>query len=446
MAPRPFTPVADAARTGTLTFSKSVSVTETYTDNFRLAPDGTPKLSDFRTTVSGGLGVLINGARTQGSILASLGIVYDTVDSEDGGLKGTLLPAVVAAVQYEFTPNLSLSVTESFQRNDYAFSAGGLSTSGTGSVNSIGTSGLRRNTGTYYQNTTTVSLNWLADIYRTQLYYNLSYFSGENLAIRNDDLDSAILDSEDQTTIGHTLGANVTAPIGERSSGQVGYQLTLSDTTDSDQDQILGNLLYGTWTHRLGQFASAGLSGSYQLLSGTRSDFWNVSAFATYGLPTGVSFSGSVGYTGFMTGSTSGSFTSSVSAQYQFAKAYAAVGVNIGYQQTFLTGQDFGVTLTRSYYGAFGYVPTPFISTQVSVRYNQNELTGVGNTRSSDDLDYLTAQVSMTWQILTWLSLNASYSYNRYTGGFVATAPTVVAVPGGTVTQNIASLSLSGVF
>ena len=61
------------------------------------------------------------------------------------------------------------------------------------------------------------------------------------------------------------------------------------------------------------------------------------------------------------------------------------IGVAIfqDFNQTFLQGENFGVTLTRSYTGTFGYALTPFIDTSLRASYSENQSTGVGNTSAS---------------------------------------------------------------
>jgi hypothetical protein len=132
---------------------------EQWTDNFFLENVG--KTDNFRTTLALGLALLINLPNTQGSISTSLAGAYDTApDTENFNF----FPDFHATVTHTFTPRLNLVVSEDFRRGDDPLFAD--------------PNGLRRNRETFVTNTLSVSLNWLVDIFRTQIYYrNLLFFS-----------------------------------------------------------------------------------------------------------------------------------------------------------------------------------------------------------------------------------------------------------------------------
>jgi hypothetical protein len=417
----------------TYTLYKSVSLTEEYTDNFNLfevqegpVSPGTQvqtqqKQSNFRTSLSGGLTLAINGARTRGFVSAGLSVAYDTADD---GLKGGLFPSLTAGIIHDINPRLRLTVTDTLSRNDNTFQGDPF--------------GIRRERAIYFANFFSAGVDWLLDRIATKFYYNNSIFSSQ----------STFDEGEGGTTVSHVFGANATVPIELRTAAQVGYELSFSDTNDEGVN--VGNLFYGQITRQVGRWASVGLSGSYQVFTQDLRGIANVSLITSYGLPNGLSISASLGYSYLMgEDDNEGTISSSTQISYAFPTgASVSVGVFSGFRSTFITGEDFGVVQTRTYFGSFFYPITPFIGGSLNVSYSQNDLTGAGNTPSPDQLDSLSVNVNFTWPIRPWLSANAGYSYYRYTGGRVAQFQGlgIVNVPGGPITENRAYVTLAASF
>lgn len=447
--PGAFSPPAGIAPGQLFELITTATLAEEYTDNFNLFVSqaaGTgrdlesdrAKVSNFRTRFSPGLTLFVNSARTKGFVSGDLAVVYDTAAS---GLKGSLLPSLFLSVRHEFSPRLSLTVSDSFSRNDNPFTGDPF--------------GIRRERRVYSRNSFVASVDWLIDVIATQYYYRMSVFIPEGDSVSGNV-------SGNETTFGHVVGASATLPIGVLNSLRGGYELQL--TNASDRGSTLSNLVYLSFSRQVGQFASAGINTSYRYQTGTGQtgtsgqagaprpggSIWNASVFTTYGLPGGLALSGSLGYSRiFGYGREDRNLiTTQTQASYRFpGGAAATVGVQSDFRQTSLAGEDFGLVSTQSYYGSFSYPVAPSIRASIRAAYSTNSLTGVGNERSNQPLDYLTAGVNVGWQALSWLNVNLGYTYNRYTGGFVETVDgSLEAVPGPPVTENRAYVNLTASF
>jgi hypothetical protein len=178
---------------------------------------------------------------------------------------------------------------------------------------------------------------------------------------------------------------------------------------------------------QLGTYASAGVQGSYstQTLDDVR--IWNGSVFGTYGLPTGFSFSGSLGYTlvNSEVASNQGGVSGNINASYAHARGVISLGIFRDYRTTYQggrigqsgvdqSGQNFGVVQTLGLTGSFTYQLTPLIGSFLQAAYTQNENTGIGNTKSNTTQDFFTANAGINYPILRWLSLGLQYTRNEY--------------------------------
>ena len=357
-------------------FTPSVTLSEEWTDNFFLENVG--KTDNFRTTLALGLALLINLPNTQGSISTSLAGAYDTApDTENFNF----FPEFHATVTHTFTPRLNLVVSEDFRRGDDPLFAD--------------PNGLRRNRETFVTNTLSVSLNWLVDIFQTQLYYrNVLFFS----------------DSSD--TISHIIGGNVSMPVGALNTLTGGYEFSWHDT--SENSDTFSNRVYGIFSRQIGTFTTAGLSSSFSWIHGTNdSTYFNISVIGSHGIPGGFSVSGSVGYGLFDSNTASKPthlFTASLNASYQFARGFVQVGFFQDVRQTAEEGQDFGLVTTRAAHGSFSYPITAFINATVHGEYSRNEpLEGNSSTIPSSSI--LTAGANLSWHITNWLSMTLAYLY-----------------------------------
>ena len=430
----------------TFALGKFVTLREEFTDNFNLfeeqedpfapAAVSNQKVSNFRTTLTGGLTLAIDGARTKGFISTGLSIVYDTAED---GLKGSLWPSLNMLLAYEINPRMTLTLTDSLYRNDDAFRADQF--------------GVRRQRAVYTSNTFTASLAWALDLIQTQIYYRNSLFFTEDTLVLENNNTAAL---ENTNTITNVLGASATMPLGSPlTTGTIGYEFSVGNTTQvtgTDEPQTIGNLVYAQVNRRISQFATVGLSGSYQTFTGESADIWNISVIASYGLPSGLSFSGSVGYSYLSAGQdvdAQGTVTTNSQVTYVFPRGAAVtVGLFSDFRQSSFTGQDFGVVLTRTYFGSFVYPLTPAMTASAFVSYSENEFTGSGNTRSQQPLNTFTASANLSYQILPWLSASTGYNYARYTGGRTAIleGTGVVDLSGGPITENRAYISLTASF
>ena len=104
---------------------------------------------------------------------------------------------------------------------------------------------------------------------------------------------------------------------------------------------------------------------------------------------------------------------------------------------TFLQGENFGVSLTRSYTGTFSYELTPFIDTVLRASYSENQFTGVGNSQSNPDSNVLSAGASLIWRIRPWLTSRLEYTYTNYSS---------VSGSGEAAAENRVALRLTGSF
>ena len=358
------------------TFTPSVTLAEQWTDNFFLVDRG--RTENFRTSLSVGLALLMNLANTQGSLSTSLAGVYDSApDTENYNF----FPTFHATIIHAFTPRLTLTISEDFRRDDDPLF---------GDPN-----GIRRNRETFVTNTISFSLNWLVDIFQTQLYYrNLLFFS------------------KSSDTINHIIGGNVSMPAGELNTLTGGYEFTFRDTS-SDSDSF-SNRIYGIFRRQIGTFTTVGLSSSFTWNHSTNdSQVFNISVIGSHGIPGGFSVSGSIGY-GLFDSTTATKptnlFTASLNASYRFARGIVSVGFFQDVRQTADEGQDFGLVTTRAANGSFSYPITPFIFGTVHAEYSRNEPLE-GSSASIPSTSILTAGVSLNWRITNWLSMTLAYLY-----------------------------------
>jgi hypothetical protein len=400
--PGPPPPPALTAPTAAFELHPSLTFSEQYSDNFQIS--STNKIANFRSTISPGLLVGINGPRTRGTISATLGVAHDSINAV-GDLG--FFPSLSATVTHAFDPRLSVSLSDTFTRSDEPALA-----------NQFGLQQQRR---TFTSNTLSLSADWLLDLLATQAYYQISTFSG------------------DTSTVTNIVGADVGIPLGQLMAVKAGYELSHSNTSGVSTNESTGNLLWASIARQVGPLRTVGVSTSYALQTLGNSRIWNISLFTAYELPGRLSLSGSLGYS-FLTSDSGGdfpAFSSNTSASYRFAKAVISVAMLQDFNQTFLQGQNFGVTLTRSYTGSFGYALTPFVDTTLRASYSENQFTGVGNSTGSPDTKTLSATASLAWRLRQWLTMGLDYTYTRYNSGVASN---------GAATENRATANLTASF
>jgi len=380
-------------------YHSSLTLSEEYTDNFNLTENGKGKQSNFRTTLSPGSNILVNTAKTQGSLSISSGFSYD---SSTGPSDFNIFPNLSASVRHSFNPRLSLTLTDSFNRNDNPSVAD--------------SSGLRQQRQTFMSNTFGASVDWLIDLLQTQYYYRNSFFS-------NDNTDSTSQSNSDSTS--HIFGLSASTRVGALNTVRVGYEYSIGELQQNVTSY--GNLFTASLSHQLGTYASAGVQGSYSMQTLNDVKIWNGSVFGTYGLPTGFSFSGSVGYSlvNSEVASNQGGYSGNVNASYAHARGVISLGIFRDYRTTYQggqfgqsgvdqSGQNFGVVQTLGLTGNFTYQLTPLVGTFAQAAYTQNENTGIGNVKSNTSQDFFTANAGIRWAVLHWLNLNLQYTRNQY--------------------------------
>jgi hypothetical protein len=403
------------------------NVTETWTDNFNLTSSN--KQQNFRTTLGLGTNVLINGATTKGSVAGQAGLTYDSADASQGV---RFFPSGNAAVQQILSPRLTLSATDVYTRNDQP-----------AQTNSFGLNTQRQ---TFSSNTLGLSADWLVDLVATQGYYWNSYFT-----------------SNDTTTVANTFGANASTGIGPLNTARVGYEFSSSNTTGSNSgNSTVGatpgystsQTFYGSVNRQTGQYSTAGISSSYTLLSIDNARIWNVSFISSYGVPSGLSLSGSLGYSFLRSDNLpdNGGVTSNSTLSYTFTRAVISVSAFQDYRNTGNEGQNFGVVQTSGYSGSFLYTFTPSVTGNLQAGYTTNDFTGIGNNASTPSSNTLTAGAGLKWQILAWLSSSLQYTYTvQNSGSNSATGSGGITGSSGTTqsgnyTQNQVTFTLAGSF
>jgi hypothetical protein len=413
-APPPFLQTLGGGKLFQLSFNPNL--TETWYDNFNLT--STNKQQNLRTTLGAGMTLLINGPTTKGIISSNAGLTHDT----EGSQGWQLFPTISAAVTQTLSPRLSLTATDSFNRNDQP--------------NQGDAFGLRTQRQTFSTNTFSLSANYLMDRVATQAFYtNTMFLSGGTNGI---------------DTGSNTVGASASTQIGLYNTAQVGVSHSWSDTSGTssgtNSGQTTSDTIYGSLSRQTGQYSSVGISSSYSHQtapqSSNDSDIWSVSLFSAYGLPSGLSFSGSLGYSLLSPSnqSSTSAITSNSTVSYNFARASISLGLFSGFRQTALEGQNFGIVQTTGVTGSFFYTFTPFITGNTQATYATNSSTGVSNNDSTPNSNSFTANAGLSWQMLRWLSGSLQYMFTQYGSGGSSVTGT------GSISANQVSLSFVASF
>jgi hypothetical protein len=402
-----FAPPIGIAPGATFAYQSTLTLSEEYTDNFNLTTNAQGKQSNFRTTLSPGSTILINTAKTQGSVSASSGFSYD---SSTGPSDLNAFPSLSASIRHTFNPRLSLTLTDSFNRNDNPSVAD--------------STGLRQQRQTFIANTFGASVGWLIDLLQTQYYYRNSYFSNSSTNSSSQNNSNSTSQSN-STTTSQTFGLSASTRVGALNTVSVGYEHSISEPQQGETSS--GNLFTASVSHQLGTYASVGVQGSYATQTLDNVKIWNGSVFGTYGVPTGFSFSGSLGYSIVESDGTSnqGGVSGNMNVSYAHARGAISLGIFQDYRTTYQggqigqsgvdqSGQNFGVVQTAGVTGNFTYQLTPIIGSFIQAAYTQNKNTGIGNTKSNTSQDYFTANAGINWPILRWLNLSLQYTRNQY--------------------------------
>ncbi|MGH7368498.1 MAG: hypothetical protein ACREK9_19005 [Candidatus Rokuibacteriota bacterium] len=426
--PSAFAPTITTLRGATLEFHPTLHASEEYSDNFFQTT--TQSEDNFRSTLGPGFTLLMNGARTFGTLATTVDLVHDTAPNSGDTIK--VFPSLFTAIRYAFTPRLSLTVTDTFVRND--------------SASALDRSGIRRGRQISDTNTLGLTADWLIDRIATQAYYRNVLFFNED----DDQADANTVTSNRGDSVSHILGANASTRLLVDYIVRGGYEFSRTDETggaaDFDRDTIT-HTVFSSAARQFGLYTSAGLLGSYsyQTLDSTR--IWNASVFGSYGIPQGgLSLAGSVGYS-MLTSDTEdseGTVSAALSATYRFTRAAISVGVSQDFRQTGQQGQNFGTVEGRSYFGSFLYQLTPFINTTLHARYSENEPTGTGNIDRAGTQTTLEYGAALNWQLLRWLTTSLAYLHTKQTGNDVFNQ--TVGGGSGDFAENRVTLSLFATF
>jgi len=403
----------EAMLTGTgppIELHPTISLVESYSDNFNNSGGGSSgsggsgQTSNLRSTLRGGLNVLINAPRTSGFITLNVAANNDSSDHEK--LISLYTYGLTGTIRHVFDPRLSLTITDSLNHTD-EFSEGD-------------SGGLRTQRREFTSNTLSFSVGWLIDLISTQSYYRVSTFFSED------------------STVSHILGFNASTPIGALNTLQVGYEFTMRSTESGERatrgsaTDSIGHRVFGAFNRRLGAYSTMGLSSSYSMTftGDNETSIWNGSLTGSYGVPMGLTVSSSAGLsiirserggssssaTGSSSGgssSTSMGFSTNTLLAYRWAFATASLGIFQDFRQTADEGQDFGIVVTRSLTGTFNYQLTPFISTALRGSFSRNETTGDGNSGSARATTVMTGGASVNWQIVPWLRMTLDYAHTQ---------------------------------
>ena len=432
-------PTAVAPPAATFQLDYLLGVGEEYSDNFRRSD--ADKKSNFRTILSPGLRLGINGAFTKGLISY---VPSETYDSSDD--KASLFHSFLGSVTWQATPRLSLTLSDTFIRSDEASQADRLS--------------LRRDRQPFTTNTLAPILTYSFAPITTTAYYRFSTF----------------VEDGGRDTISHLIGTTASTSIYESNTVSVGYEYLNSDTSGGQgtlsagsvgsggTQDVSGHRFFGSFTRQLNPLTSAGISGSYGLRqsgnnqSGNNQrrnndfDVWSVSLFTTRNVGA-LSLTGNVGYSQVKrdAGGTDSSILTATTLIYRLARVSLTLGVDTGFSETFAEGQNFGVVETRGVTGTLSYEFTPFITATTGGFYRENAPTGTSTRTTTQggarDENSWGASVTVAIKLSRWLTMLLDYSHTEASRQAILQS-TLQSTPqdGGAFTENRARISLNASF
>jgi hypothetical protein len=398
--PGAFAPAVAVVRGATLEFHPTLRLSGEYSDNFFQTTTGAE--DNFRTTLGPGFQLLLNGARTFGTLATTVDLVHDTAPNTGDDVK--VFPSATATVRYAFTPRLALTVSDTYIRNDEPVAADAF--------------GIRRGRRTFDSNTFGLTGDWVLERTALQAYYRNVLFINED----DNQGNQGQTGGEFNDTITNILGLNASGRIGAFYILRGGYEFSKTDSIngggDNGGDDNTSHTGFAAVSRQIGLYGTGGVQTSYSFQTNDSTKIWNASIFGAYGLPTGLSLSGSVGYSilNSDTQDNEGTVSANVNASYRFTRAVISVGAFQDYRQTAQTGENFGTVETRAYFGSFLYQLTPFINAIVFANYSENEGTGTGNNQGGGTQKTLSYGGSVNWQILRWLTSSLQYRYTKQTG------------------------------
>jgi hypothetical protein len=368
-----------------LRFRPDLILSEDYTDNFNLT--ATNEVSNFRTSLAPGGVLFLNDPTIKGSATASLPITYDSSLDDV-----RLFYSLAGQVTWQATPRFRLTATDSLVKNDSPSYADSL--------------GLQVQRETYWSNLFGLEGVYELDTVTARAYYQLSTFFNQ--------------DQDLGTTISNTVGATASVRLDALNTVALGYQYLTSDSTgDFATTDTQGNQVTASLQRRFSDLLSGGLTGGYSYYASTTGgipdnfQIGNAALFAFYAIPGVLSFRVSAGASQ-LSSELQGDRTipsGAVDLLYWFGPAQFTLSGSRGFSPTFGSGQNFGVVETQGVTGRLFYPFTPYASGSVSAFYRENIGTGVGT--SETDFTDRTWGVALTLsiQLLRWLTLDLSYGY-----------------------------------
>jgi hypothetical protein len=394
-------PTVTSIRGATLEFHPTARLAEEYSDNFFQTSSHAEE--NFRTILGPGFTLFLNGARTFGALSTTIDLVHDTAPNTGNEVK--VFPSLNLAVRYALSPRLALTLTDTFIRSDEA--------------NTLDRLGIRQGRQISDSNTLGLTVDWLVGRIATQAYYRNVLFINEE----HDNFGTPGTQNNRNDSVTNIVGVNASTRIAIDYLVRLGYEFSAvnafnEDNTNGNVNDNISNTIFASGSRQFGLYTTGGISTSYSWQTENSTNIWNISAFGSYGLPSGLSLSASVGYSilNSDTQDNEGLVSANVNASYRFARAVITVGVFQDFRQTGQQGENFGTVETRTFYGQFLYQITPFLNAVANVAYSENEPTGTGNVNNNQTEKSLTYGAGINWQALRWLTASLRYVYTKQTG------------------------------
>jgi hypothetical protein len=373
----------------------SLGVSEEYSDNFNLSQ--TDKQSNFRTAISPGITLLINGARTRGQLSYTPSFSYDSSDN------GThFFQAFVGQVIWEATPRFRLTAADTLSFNDDPLTAGTLNQ--------------RRERTPYVSNEFSLIGDYSLDTISASAYYLLSTF----------------FDDGGADTISNTVGATLGKTFLVDYTATVGYEFLYSTTSDNG-DNVTGNAGTLSLARRLNRETTVGLSGSFAYRTvtggGLPDDQYYIasgSAFGTYQVPGVWSVSASLGY-GTLWGQddarqdsdhTGGTPLATLFITYLLPRGVITLEGHSGFSESFTRGENFGVVRTVGASGSISHAITPQVGANATVFWDRNAETGIAGGTAGDPQNTYGGSIGLGYRPLPWpwLSFGLVYTITQADG------------------------------
>jgi hypothetical protein len=368
-------------------FRPSIRLSEDYSSNFELVPGGE---SNFRTSLSPGIFLGVEGTTVRGRVAYTLTAAHDTNAPSDDHF--SLFHGLSAVLAWDATPWLTFQVTETFTRSDEPRQADALD--------------LRRGREVFSINTLTAEA-----IYRINLFQARAFYS------RLDFLES---DSDTEDTHSQRFGGDVNVPFFELNLATLGYEYL----TSRNSNEITGHQGRGSLSRRFAPSLSLGLSGGYSIRDVDEKDptlpddtfrIWSVGLFGTYSAPSLWSLRANVGVSHLESDIRKGDTlpTALVEFSYSLGAGVLTLTGDVGYSESFESTENVGVVRTWGVFVGYTYPFTPYISGSVLAGYRENEFTGVGGGTEGRDDQNASVVVGAAWRALMWLTVSVDYGYQK---------------------------------